>query len=49
MDEEKHAHKNISKSTDKFNQPNSPIFGRVDAGNVLTIDELMIVQLIDEE
>ena len=49
MDEEKRAHKNISKSTDKFNQPNSPIFGRVDAGNVLTIDELRIVQLMDEE
>ena len=49
MDKEKRARKNISKSMDEFNQPNNPIFGRVNARNVLTIDELRIVQLIDEE
>ena len=34
MDEEKHARKNISKSMDELNQPNSPIFGWVNTGNV---------------
>ena len=39
MDEEKRARKNISKSMDEFNQPNNPIFGWVNAGNILTKDE----------
>ena len=39
MDEEKRARKNISKSMDEFNQPNNPIFGRVNVGNILTKDE----------
>ena len=36
MDEEKRAHKNTQKSLDEFDQPNSPIFGRVKCWKCLT-------------
>ena len=39
MNEEKRARKNNLKSMDEFDQPNGPIFGQVNARNVLPKDE----------